>query len=115
MDGAGISSESAYLVRDRDSLSRDGLIAVVITIDTKSNSLISDPKIISRGCFYVSKNSSLIWSMMNIVKKKVQEALSSKKPTFSLIKIKIKEGLSPFIYNQKRRNPLIIPVILNKI
>ena len=53
--------------------------------------------------------------MMNIVKKKVQEALSSKKPTFSLIKIKIKEGLSPFIYNQKRRNPLIIPVILNKI
>ena len=115
VDGAGISSESAYLVRDRDSLSRDGLIAVVITIDTKSNSLISDPKIISRGCFYVSKNSSLIWSMMNIVKKKVQEALSSKKPTFSLIKIKIKEGLSPFIYNQKRRNPLIIPVILNKI
>lgn len=114
IDGKDMSGQTTAIVRDREILSKDGLIAVVISIDSQQNKLLIPPKIISRGSFYVKDSGNLIGEAIKIITETVNEVLSSPKPTFSMIKNAIKQSLPPFIFRYKRRNPLIIPVILNK-
>ncbi len=116
VDGKDTSGLTTTVVRDREVLSKNGLIAVIFTIDSKNNKLISAPKIISRGSFYINNpnNNKLIASMRKIASETINEVLKTSKPTFSQIKNDLKSSLSSFIFKYKRRNPLIIPVILNK-
>lgn len=114
IDGKDMTGQVSNVIRERDILSHDGLIAVVVSIDSQTNKLLSQPKIISRGSFYVKDSGNIIGESINIVTNTVLEVLSSPKPTFGAIKQAIKASLSPYIFRTKRRNPLIIPVILNK-
>lgn len=114
IDGKDATAQASNVIRERDILSRDGLMAVVVSIDSQTNKLLSPPKIISRGSFYVRESANIIAESINIVTNTVLEILNSPKPTFGAIKQGIKSSLSPYIFNTKRRNPLIIPVILNK-
>ncbi|WP_342252496.1 ribonuclease J [Spiroplasma endosymbiont of Amphibalanus improvisus] len=114
VDGKDLSGKTTSVVRDREVLSRDGLITVLILIDSKENKLLSDPVILSRGSFYVKGSGSIIGESISLVKKAVTENLNSEHVTFNSLKNCIKQSLKPFIYKIKKRNPLIIPVILNK-
>ncbi|WP_198511468.1 ribonuclease J [Williamsoniiplasma somnilux] len=114
VDGKDMTGQASNVIRERDILSRDGLIAVVVSIDSQTNKLLSQPRIISRGSFYVKDSGNIIGESINIVTTAVLEVLNSSKPTFGAIKGAIKSSLSPYIFRTKRRNPLIIPVILNK-
>ncbi|WP_036268810.1 ribonuclease J [Mesoplasma seiffertii] len=114
VDGKDMTGQASNVIRERDILSRDGLISVVVSIDSQTNKLLSQPKIISRGSFYVRDSGNVIGESINIVTNAVLEVLNSPKPTFGAIKQAIKQSLSPYIFKTKRRNPLIIPVILNK-
>ncbi|AHB36690.1 ribonuclease J [Spiroplasma apis] len=114
IDGKDMTGKASNVIRERNILSRDGLMAVIISIDSQANRLSAPPRIVSRGSFYVRESGNVIAESINIVTQAVQNVLSSSKPTFGAIKKVIKESLSPFIFRYKRRNPLIIPVILNK-
>ncbi|AUM62917.1 ribonuclease J [Spiroplasma monobiae] len=114
IDGKDMTGKASNVIRERNILSKDGLMAVIISIDSQANKLSAPPRIVSRGSFYVRDSGNVIAESINIVTKAVQEVLNSQKPTFGAIKNAIKESLSPFIFRYKRRNPLIIPVILNK-
>ncbi|WP_035358711.1 ribonuclease J [[Acholeplasma] multilocale] len=114
VDGKDMTGQASNVIRERDILSRDGLIAVVVSIDSATNKLLSQPRIISRGSFYVRDSGNIIGESINIVTNAVLEVLNGPKPTFGGIKQAIKQSLSPYIFKTKRRNPLIIPVILNK-
>jgi len=114
IDGKDMTGKASNVIRERNILSRDGLMAVIISIDSQANRLSAPPRIVSRGSFYVRESGNVIAESINIVTQAVQNVLSSSKPTFGAIKKAIKESLSPFIFRYKRRNPLIIPVILNK-
>ncbi|AHI54070.1 metallo-beta-lactamase family protein [Spiroplasma sabaudiense Ar-1343] len=114
VDGKDMTGQASNIIRERDILSKDGLMAVVVSIDSQQNKLLYQPKIISRGSFYVRESGNLINESINIVANAVLEVLNSPKPTFGAIKTAIKQSLSPYIFKFKRRNPLIIPVILNK-
>ncbi|WP_338969554.1 ribonuclease J [Spiroplasma endosymbiont of Labia minor] len=114
IDGKDMTGQAPNVIREREILSKDGLIAVIVTIDSQTNKLLAQPKIISRGSFYVRENGNIIGEAINIVANAVLEILKQPKPTFGAIKKTIKQSLSPFIFRYKRRNPLIIPVILNK-
>ncbi|WP_381415265.1 ribonuclease J [Spiroplasma endosymbiont of Anurida maritima] len=114
VDGKDLSGQTTAIVRDREILSKDGLIAVIISIDSQTNTLLSTPRIISRGSFYVKQSGYIIAESIRITKEVVNQTLKGPKPTFSSLKNGIKQSLSPFIYRYKKRNPLIIPVILNK-
>lgn len=114
VDGKDMTGQASNVIRERDILSKDGLIAVVVSIDSQTNTLIAQPRIISRGSFYVKDSGAIIGESIAIVTNAVNEVLSSPKPTFGAIKKAIKSSLSPYIFKEKRRNPLIIPVILNK-
>ena len=114
IDGKDLSGQANNVIRERNILSRDGLIAVIISIDSQKNKLTANPRIISRGSFYVKDSASTISEIISIVSDAVTGVLNSPKPTFGGIKNAVKESLSPYIFRVKKRNPLIIPVILNK-
>ncbi len=115
IDGNDTSSgETTSVIRDRDILSKNGLISVIFTIDSKTNKLISGPYIVSRGSFYVKSASKFMSILKKISQDTIKTALQDEKPTFNKIKSSLKSKLSPYIFKVKRRNPLIIPVILNK-
>ncbi|KAJ3616197.1 hypothetical protein Zmor_012008 [Zophobas morio] len=114
IDGKDLSGQANNVIRERNVLSRDGLIAVIISIDSQKNKMTANPRIISRGSFYVKDSTSTISEIIGIVSEAVSGVLKSAKPTFGGIKNAVKETLSPYIFRVKKRNPLIIPVILNK-
>ncbi|ATG97548.1 ribonuclease J [Mesoplasma lactucae] len=114
VDGKDMTGQASNVIRERDILSKDGLMAVIVSIDSQNNKLLSQPRIISRGSFYVKDSGAIIGESIGIVTNAVVEVLKSDKPTFGAIKKAIKQSLSPYIFKVKRRNPLIIPVILNK-
>jgi len=114
VDGKDMTGQASNVIRERDILSRDGLMAVIVSIDSQNNKLLAQPRILSRGSFYVKDSGNIIGESIGIVTNAVVEVLNSDKPTFGAIKKAIKQSLSPYIFKMKRRNPLIIPVILNK-
>ncbi|WJG69857.1 ribonuclease J [Spiroplasma ixodetis] len=111
-DMSGVTT--AAVIRDRQILSKDGLIAIVVSIDSQNNKLLAPPTFISRGSFYVRDAAPLVSEAISLLTKAINEVLKSEKPTFATIKNAIKSTLAPYIFKKKRRNPLIIPVILNK-
>lgn len=114
IDGKDLSGQTTAVVRDREILSKDGLIAVIVSIDSQTNKLLTLPKIISRGSFYVKNSGNIINESIKITNNAINNVLKNGKPTFKELKNAIKQSLAPFIYKYKKRNPLIIPVILNK-
>lgn len=111
-DMSGVTT--AAVIRDRQILSKDGLIAIVVSIDSQNNKLLAAPTFISRGSFYVRDAAPLVSEAISLLTKAINEVLKSERPTFATIKNTIKSTLAPYIFKKKRRNPLIIPVILNK-
>lgn len=111
-DMSGVTT--AAVIRDRQILSKNGLIAIVVSIDSQNNKLLAPPTFISRGSFYVRDAAPLVSESISLVTKAINEVLKSERPTFGTIKNAVKSTLAPFIFKKKRRNPLIIPVILNK-
>ncbi|PPE04673.1 ribonuclease J [Entomoplasma ellychniae] len=114
VDGKDMTAHASNIIRERETLSKDGLIAVVVSIDSKTNKLLCPPRIISRGSFYVKESGNIIAESIYIVSEAINEVLESDRPTFGAMKKAIKQSLSPYIFRTKRRNPLIIPVIINK-
>ncbi len=115
VDGKDINGLSTAVIRDRKLLSNDGLVAIVITMDAKNNTLLTKPTILSRGFIYIKDNTDLIIESEKLVDETLNKLFESKRLTFGEIKNTVKNTLSTFLFNKTRRNPMIIPVILNKI
>ncbi len=111
IDGNDITGKTSSLINDRQTLGKDGAVVITIFIDTKNNQLINRPKIIFKGGYYNNAGSP-DRKMASIISEAVKFAFNSKKTTFALIKKSIKERIAPYIYKNKKRSPLIVPIIL---
>lgn len=114
IDGKDTSGKSSAIIKDRNTLSKNGLIAIIFTINSKTNKLILNPKIICRGSFYVKTSRKLINQIIKISYSVISQTLEREKPTFSQLKNGLRSAIAPYIFKYKRKNPLIIPIILNK-
>ncbi len=112
VDGNDISGLSTAVLKDRRILADNGLVAVIIAIDSKENKLLSRPVIVSRGFVFIKDSQSLIKEAEFIVNNSLQEQMKEK-TTFAEIKNCIRSTLEPFLYRKTHRNPIVIPVILN--
>ena len=112
VDGNDISGLSTAVLKDRRILADNGLVAVVIAIDSKENKILSRPVIVSRGFVFIKDSQALIREAEFIVNSNLQERMKEK-ITFSEIKNCIRSTLEPFLYKKTHRNPIVIPVILN--
>ncbi len=112
IDGRDINGLSTAVIRDREILKDDGMVAVLISIDSKANKLIVPPVIHTRG-FVLANHSRLIAEGERILTSELQKVMSGK-VTFNEIKNTIRNSLSKYLFAQTERNPMIIPVIMNQ-
>ena len=114
VDGNDISGLSTAVLKDRRILADNGLVAVVIAIDSKSNKILSRPVIVSRGFVFIKDSQGLIREAEFIVHQSLQEKMKEK-TTFSELKNCVRSTLEPFLYKKTHRNPIVIPVIMEEI
>lgn len=112
VDGNDISGLSTAVLKDRRILADNGLVAVVIAIDSKINKILMRPVIVSRGFVFIKYSQGLIKEAEFIVNASLQERMKEK-TTFSELKNCVRSTLEPFLYRKTHRNPIVIPVIIN--
>ncbi len=112
VDGSGVGDVGNIVIRDRKHLSEDGLIVIVVGIDGATNQITAGPDVISRGFVYVRESELL----MEKIKERAKEAIiiceSKNKHDWASIKNAIKNSLSQYIFDETKRSPMILPVIL---
>ena len=112
VDGNDISGLFTAVLKDRRILADNGLVAVVIAIDSKVNKILMKPVIVSRGFVFIKDSQSLIKEAEYIVYNSLQEKMKEK-ITFSEIKNCVRSTLEPFLYQKTHINPIVIPDIIN--
>ncbi|MBQ2689139.1 MAG: ribonuclease J [Solobacterium sp.] len=113
VDGNDASGLSTLVVKDRQILANSGMVAVIVTIDSRYNRILCRPSIVSRGFVYIKDNQTLLKEaevlLYDALKTKMQQRI-----TFNDIKNTIRGTLEPFLYQKTKRNPIVIPVIMNQ-
>ena len=112
VDGNDTSGLSTSVIKDRKLLADNGMVAVIVSIDSRENKILHRPNIVTRGFVYIKDSHVLLKEAESVV----FEALKAKmqqKTTFGELKNCIKSSLEPFLFHKTNRNPIIIPVILN--
>ena len=112
VDGLGIGDVGSIVLRDRKHLAQDGLIVVVCTMDFSNGYIVSGPDIVSRGFVYVRESEPLMETAKNKVVKVLESCSEEGISEWGIMKTKIKEDLSKFFYEQTKRSPMILPIIM---
>jgi ribonuclease J len=100
---------STIVVKDRVLLAEEGLVAVVLTIDKKSGTLLTSPDIISRGFIYMKDNENLMNDFRNELRRAVQQRF--RRVDLDRFKAELKDYVTHFLYEQTQRSPIVIPVV----
>ncbi len=112
VDGLGIGDVGNVVLRDRKHLSQDGLIIVVMAIDRDNGTLVSGPDIISRGFVYVRENEDIIESSRDLARSIVMSYGRIEGSDWQGMKNRIKDELHRYIYEKIKRNPMVLPIIM---
>lgn len=112
VDGYGVGDVGSIVLRDRQHLAQDGLIIVVVTIESESGAVVAGPDIVSRGFVYVRESEELMEEARLLVKRVLDDCQDRNIREWSALKISIKDQLSSFIYKKTKRGPMILPIIM---
>ena len=112
VDGLGVGDVGNIVLRDRKHLSQDGLIVIVVTMSKESGQVIVGPDIISRGFVYVRESEDLMDEAKSVVKDALGKCEEKQITEWSSIKSQVKDSLREFIYAKTKRNPMILPIIM---
>ena len=113
IDGSGIGDVGNIVIRDRQTLSTDGIIIAVVKMDIKTRQVIGKPDIVSRGFVFVKESDELMQKIRNIAYKEAIKCSENNVYEWKDIKNNIKDGISKFVYNKTKRNPMILPIIIS--
>ena len=113
VDGLGIGDVGNVVLRDRKHLSQDGLIIVAMAFDRTNCMLVSGPDVISRGFVYVRENEEIIEGIRNTVRNIIASYGRIEGSDWPSIKNRIKDELHRYIYDKIKRNPMILPIIVD--
>jgi len=114
VDGSGVGDVGNIVIRDRRILSQDGLMVVVLHLDTANLQVSAMPDIISRGFVYVRESESLIASARNLVKQEALNSMNAGKTDWNDIKKRVVTKLNEFLYKKTKRRPMILPIVIDK-
>lgn len=112
VDGLGIGDVGNIVLRDRKHLSEDGLIVVVVTMSKREGKVLAGPDIISRGFVYVRESEDLMEEARNIVREVLNECERKNITDWATLKSNIRETLKNHLYGKIKRNPMILPIIM---
>ncbi len=111
VDGLGVGDVGNIVLRDRQHLSQNGLIIVVVTLEKHSNMLVAGPDIVSRGFVYVRESENLMEECHDVVEDALNRCLERNITDWGKIKTSIKDDLGEFLWKRTKRNPMILPII----
>ena len=112
VDGLGVGDVGNIVLRDRQHLAEDGIMIVVMTLEKYSNQLLAGPDIVSRGFVYVRESEDLMEEARAVVNDAVNDCLDRGVSDWGKLKNVIKDSLSDFIWKRTKRNPMILPIIM---
>lgn len=112
VDGNRIGDIGSAVIKDRKIMASDGIVVVIVNIDTINNRLLTKPNITTRGFVLVNENELLLKKLEDISKNAILSKLN-KELNYTEIKSEIINELSTYIYDQTGRKPIILPVIMN--
>lgn len=112
IDGIGVGDIGNIVLRDRKVLSEDGIFVAVLTINRREKKIVAAPQITSRGFVYVKANRDLMQEAAKIVTDVTEKNLTYSEFEWSRLKQEIREHLSRYLFDQTKRRPVILPVIM---
>jgi ribonuclease J len=112
IDGLGVGDVGNIVLRDRKLLSQDGILVVVVTLSKQDGAIVSGPDIISRGFVYVRESEGLLEEANRIVTSTLNKLMSDNVNEWASLKTNVKDALGRFLYEQTRRRPMILPIIM---
>ena len=112
VDGLGVGDVGNIVLRDRQHLSQDGLIVIVLTMDSSTGEIVSGPDVISRGFVYVRESENLMEDVKKVIKDEVFKFEEKHITDWSTIKSTLKDTLRDYIFEKTKRDPMILPIIM---
>ncbi|PWW06454.1 ribonuclease J [Paenibacillus cellulosilyticus] len=112
IDGLGVGDVGNIVLRDRKLLSQDGILVVVVTLSKQDGTILSGPDIISRGFVYVRESEGLLDEANRIVTSTLNKLMNDNVNEWASLKTNVKDALGRFLYEQTRRRPMILPIIM---
>jgi ribonuclease J len=112
IDGLGVGDVGNIVLRDRKLLSQDGILVVVVTLSKQDGAILSGPDIISRGFVYVRESEGLLDEANRIVTNTLNRLMVENVNEWASLKTQVKDALGRFLYEQTRRRPMILPIIM---
>ena len=112
VDGTGVGDVGSVVLRDRKHLAQDGMIVVCVNISGQDGSVITGPDIITRGFIYVKESEELMEELRTVAMEAIERCGRKRVRDWTAIKSAIKNDLSGYLYKTTKRNPMILPVIM---
>ncbi|MBP3672991.1 MAG: ribonuclease J [Oscillospiraceae bacterium] len=112
VDGTGVGDVGSVVLRDRKHLAQDGMIVVCVNLSSQDGSVITGPDIITRGFIYVKESEDLMEELREVAMEAIERCQRKHVRDWSTIKSAIKNDLSGYLYKTTKRNPMILPVIM---
>ena len=112
VDGLGVGDVGNIVLRDRQHLSQDGLIIIVLTMDSSTGEVVAGPDVISRGFVYVRESENLMDEVKSVVRHEIRKCEERGVRDWATIKSATRENLRDYIFMKTKRNPMIIPIIM---
>lgn len=112
VDGLGVGDVGNVVLRDRQHLAEDGIMVVVLALDSYNGVLVSGPDIVSRGFVYVRESESLMDEAREVVEEAVNYCLDRGITDWGKLKGSIRDSLSDYVWKKTKRRPMILPIIM---
>jgi ribonuclease J len=112
IDGLGVGDVGNIVLRDRKLLSQDGILVVVVTLSKTTGAILSGPDIISRGFVYVRESEALLDEATKLVESTLSKMVMENVSEWSSLKTAVRDTLGRYLYDQTRRRPMILPIIM---
>ncbi len=112
IDGNAIGDVGNIVLRDRKVLSEDGIFIVAITVNRRDKKIISKAKVHTRGFVYVKKSRDILRESADLINKTVEDYLAKDNFDWSELKGSVRDNLAKYLFEQTKRRPAILPVVM---
>jgi len=112
VDGLGVGDVGNVVLRDRQHLAEDGIMIVVMALDSYNGTMVSGPEIVSRGFVYVRESESLMDEAREVAEEAISQCLDRGITDWGKLKGSIRDALSDYVWKKTKRRPMILPIIM---
>lgn len=112
VDGLGVGDIGNIVLKDRQQLSQDGVVVIVFTLDKETGKIVAGPDIVTRGFVYSKESDDIIKEAIENIKEKIDDTSNYYSKDWGLLKNTTRDIAAKFFYNKTKRNPMILPIIM---